>query len=84
MARILIAEDEPRIASFLEKGLRANGYTTVTVDDGKSAAALARDEDFDLLVLDLGLPKMDGMEVLAHLRAQGNTMPELCRYRCGR
>ncbi|MBA3281023.1 MAG: response regulator transcription factor [Acidimicrobiia bacterium] len=75
MARILIAEDEPRIASFLEKGLRANGYTTVTVDDGKSAAALARDEDFDLLVLDLGLPKMDGMEVLAHIRAQGNTMP---------
>ena len=75
MARILIAEDEARIASFLEKGLRANGYTTVTVDDGRTAAALARDDDFDLLVLDLGLPQMDGMEVLRHLRQRGNKMP---------
>jgi len=75
VARILIAEDEARIASFLEKGLRANGYTTVTVDDGRTAAALARDDDFDLLVLDLGLPQMDGMEVLRHLRQRGNKMP---------
>lgn len=75
MARILIAEDEPRIATFLEKGLRANGYTTVTVEDGHTAAALARDRDFDLLVLDLGLPGVDGMDVLKELRRRGEQLP---------
>ena len=75
MARILIAEDEPRIATFLEKGLRANGYITVTVADGRMAASLARDDDFDLLVLDLGLPGLDGMEALAQIRTRGERLP---------
>jgi DNA-binding response OmpR family regulator len=75
MARILIAEDEPRIADFLEKGLRASGYSTVTVDDGALAASLARDEDFDLLILDLGLPTIDGIEALGRIRRRGVTMP---------
>jgi DNA-binding response OmpR family regulator len=75
VARILIAEDEERIASFLEKGLRAAGFTTVTVADGRTAAALARGEDFDLLILDLGLPVLDGMEVLATIRGRGERLP---------
>lgn len=75
MARILIAEDEPRIASFVEKGLRAAGFTTVTVGDGRSAAALGRDADFDLIVLDLGLPELDGMEVLRTIRGRGERLP---------
>jgi DNA-binding response OmpR family regulator len=75
MARILIAEDEERIASFVEKGLRAAGYTTVTVADGRTAAALGRDDDFDLLILDLGLPELDGMEVLTKVRARGERLP---------
>jgi DNA-binding response OmpR family regulator len=75
MARILIAEDEERIAAFLEKGLRSSGYTTVTVGDGRTAAALARDDDFDLLILDLGLPEMDGMSVLRAIRAKGQHLP---------
>jgi len=75
VARILIVEDEPRIASFIEKGLRANGDTTVTVDDGAVAARLARDEDFDLMILDLGLPSMDGMDVLRHVRGEGHRIP---------
>ncbi|HEX7131118.1 MAG TPA: response regulator transcription factor [Iamia sp.] len=75
MARILIAEDEPRIAAFLEKGLRSSGYSTVTVDDGAVAAALARDDDFDLLILDIGLPTIDGIEALARMRARGERMP---------
>jgi DNA-binding response OmpR family regulator len=75
MARILIAEDEERIASFLEKGLRSHGYTTVTVADGKSAAALARDDDFDLVVLDLGLPRLDGLDALRELRNRGERIP---------
>ncbi len=77
MNRILIAEDEPRISSFLEKGLRANGFTTTTVEDGREAAALARDADFDLLILDLGLPGLDGHEVLREVRSRGDRLPVL-------
>jgi DNA-binding response OmpR family regulator len=77
MNRILIAEDEGRLASFLEKGLKANGFVTTTVGDGPSAVAVARDEDFDLLILDLGLPGLDGMSVLRSLRATGQRLPVL-------
>jgi DNA-binding response OmpR family regulator len=75
VARILIAEDEPRIAEFLEKGLRASGYTTVTVDDGALAASLARDDDFDMMILDIGLPTIDGIEALGRMRRRGERMP---------
>jgi DNA-binding response OmpR family regulator len=75
MTRILIAEDEPRIVSFLEKGLRANGYTTLAASTGPDALAMARDEDFDLLLLDLGLPGLDGHRVLFALRERGVRMP---------
>jgi DNA-binding response OmpR family regulator len=75
MTRILIAEDEHRLSSFLEKGLRANGYTTTVAPDGPTALALADDDDFDLLVLDLGLPGLDGLAVLRTMRAQGRRMP---------
>ncbi len=75
MTRILIVEDEERIVSFLEKGLRASGYTTVAVGTGPDAVALGRDDAFDLLILDLGLPGMDGHEVLRTLRARGDRMP---------
>jgi two-component system response regulator QseB len=75
VARILIAEDEPGIASFLEKGLRAAGYTTLVVEDGRTAAHAARDDDFDLVILDLGLPLMDGHEVLAEIRGRGERLP---------
>jgi DNA-binding response OmpR family regulator len=73
--RILIAEDEPRLASFLEKGLRANGFVTTVAEDGDKAGRMARDDDFDLLVLDLGLPVKDGAEVLRELRGSGQRMP---------
>lgn len=75
MVRILIAEDEPRIASFVLNGLAAAGFTASTVADGETAAALARDEDFDLLVLDLGLPRLDGHQVLRTIRERGERMP---------
>jgi DNA-binding response OmpR family regulator len=73
--RILIAEDEPGIASFLRKGLEAAGYTTLVVEDGTIAATAARDRDFDLVILDLGLPGMDGNDALAEIRARGERMP---------
>ncbi len=75
MTRILIAEDEPRIASFVEKGLRSHGFSTLVVDDGHIAASIARDGDFDLLILDLGLPGQDGIKVLAELRGRGERLP---------
>ncbi len=75
MSRILVAEDEPRLAAFLEKGLRASGFTITVVDDGVSASELARDDSFDLLILDLGLPRKDGLEVLRDLRASGQRLP---------
>ena len=77
MTRILIAEDEVRLAAFLEKGLRGNGFTTTVVADGESAARVARDEDFDLMILDLGLPAKSGLEVLRELRARGERLPVL-------
>jgi len=77
LSRILIAEDEPRLSSFLEKGLRAAGYTTTVCADGLVAASMARDEDFDLLILDIGLPGQDGFEVLRKLRARGERIPVL-------
>lgn len=74
MNRILIAEDETRIAAFLEKGLRANGFTTTIVRNGNDAAAIARTDDFDLLILDLGLPGKDGWQVLEELRGRGERL----------
>jgi two-component system, OmpR family, copper resistance phosphate regulon response regulator CusR len=75
MARILIAEDEQRIAAFIEKGLSANGFAVTTVADGNSAYDHARSGGFDLMVLDIGLPGMDGFAVLAKLRAERNAIP---------
>jgi len=74
-ARILIAEDEHGISSFLENGLRAAGFTATVVEDGASALALARTGQFDLLVLDLGLPTRDGLSVLEELRREGKRLP---------
>jgi DNA-binding response OmpR family regulator len=75
MSRILIVEDESRIASFLEKGLRANGFATEIAADGSDALRRVRTGTFDLLVLDLGLPDVDGFEVLRELRDSGARMP---------
>ena len=77
MSRILIAEDEPRLSSFLEKGLKAAGYSTTVVDDGLRCAAMASDDEFDLLILDIGLPGQDGFAVLRAIRARGERLPVL-------
>ncbi|WP_225233234.1 response regulator transcription factor [Klenkia terrae] len=75
MSRILVAEDEPRIASFVEKGLKANGFTVTVVGDGLSALDAARSGDHDLVVLDIGLPVLDGFAVLRALRSEGSAVP---------
>ncbi|MCV7432556.1 response regulator transcription factor [Mycolicibacterium bacteremicum] len=75
MARILIAEDEPRISSFVEKGLAANGFAVTVVADGLSAYDYAVTGGFDLMILDIGLPELDGFAVLRKLRAQRSALP---------
>ncbi len=77
MARILIAEDEDRIASFVEKGLRSKGFVTTVVGDGRQAYDEARFGHYDLMILDIGLPGQDGFTVLRRLRDDGVTMAVL-------
>ncbi|WP_114203958.1 response regulator transcription factor [Janibacter anophelis] len=75
MSSILIAEDHGEISSFIDKGLRANGHRTTITEDGRQAWALAGTGAFDLLILDVGLPGLDGFEVLRRLRGDGVDIP---------
>lgn len=75
MSRILIAEDDVHIVSFVGKGLRAAGYTTEHVADGETALLMARSGVFDMVILDIGLPSMDGFTVLQQLRGEGVRTP---------
>jgi two-component system, OmpR family, copper resistance phosphate regulon response regulator CusR len=75
VGRILIAEDDVRISTFVQKGLKANGFSTLGAGDGEYAVALARSPDIDLVILDLGLPGKDGFEVLKDLREHDRRMP---------
>lgn len=72
MSRILIAEDEARIASFVEKGLRAAGFAVTVTADGREALAQAQTGQFDLMILDIGLPGRDGFDILRTLRGETN------------
>ena len=72
MSRILIAEDEARIASFVQKGLGAAGFAVSVATDGPAALADARSGQFDLMILDIGLPGRDGFDILQALRGEGN------------
>ena len=75
MASILIIEDEARIASFVAKGLKAEGHRTTIASDGAEGLDQALSGAFDLVVLDIGLPKLGGFELLEALRAQGSRIP---------
>jgi two-component system copper resistance phosphate regulon response regulator CusR len=75
MSTILIAEDEARISSFLERGLGAHGFATEVADSGDVALRLASTDRFDLMILDLGLPNMDGFQVLRELRQVNDRLP---------
>ncbi|MCM3660856.1 response regulator transcription factor [Georgenia satyanarayanai] len=75
MSQILIAEDEPGISSFITKGLRAAGYASTAVTTGQETLVLALAGDVQLLVLDIGLPDMDGFTVLRRLREAGSALP---------
>lgn len=77
MASILIVEDEPRISSFVERGLTDAGFTCQTSADGSDALNQAESGRFDLMVLDIGIPSLDGWEVLRRLRLVDKQMPVL-------
>jgi two-component system copper resistance phosphate regulon response regulator CusR len=75
VSRILIVEDEERIASFVAKGLRAEGFTPTVVADGVTGLDHALSGEFDLMVLDIGLPGMDGFSVLERVTVDRPTLP---------
>ncbi|MEO7072600.1 MAG: response regulator transcription factor [Rhodanobacter sp.] len=75
--RILLVEDESSIAAGLSSALRSSGHAVDQVGDGKLADAALRDHAYDLLILDLGLPLLDGSEVLRRLRGRGTGLPVL-------
>jgi DNA-binding response OmpR family regulator len=77
VSRILIAEDDPLIGSFLAKGLKAAGFTTLLAEDGEEAEEYCLTGEFDLVILDMGLPGKEGLEILRSIRRQGITVPVL-------
>ncbi|MBI4292241.1 MAG: response regulator [Betaproteobacteria bacterium] len=75
--RLLLVEDDAMIGEGVRKGLRQEGFAVDWVQDGRAAELALDNEAYDLLLLDLGLPKKDGLEVLAGLRRKGNAIPVL-------
>ena len=75
--RVLLVEDDKALGEGLRLGLRQEGYTVDWLQDGVSAVHALLSEEFDLLVLDLGLPRLDGIQVLRQLRASGSALPVL-------
>jgi DNA-binding response OmpR family regulator/outer membrane protein OmpA-like peptidoglycan-associated protein len=73
--RILIAEDDAALASFVRQGLQGEHYAVDVVEDGEQARAMGTEFDYDLVILDLNLPKLDGVSVLRHLRLKRPTLP---------
>lgn len=74
---ILIVEDERKIASFIRKGLAAEGYTVDVAYDGEEGLRVAQINDYDLILLDIMLPKLDGVSVCRRLREEGEETPIL-------
>jgi len=75
--RILVAEDERKVASFIRQGLGEEGYAVDVASNGEAGLAMARDGVHDLIILDIGLPKMNGLQVLQELRRRKVTTPVL-------
>jgi DNA-binding response OmpR family regulator len=75
--KLLVVEDEARVASFLEKGLLAQGYDVEWVSSGRDALQRAAEQEISLVILDLGLPDMDGLDVLEGLRERASPVPVL-------
>jgi len=75
--QILLIEDEPKIAAFIQKGLNENGYKITTAYDGKLGLSMALQGDYDVIILDIMLPVMNGLEVCKKIREEGLNIPIL-------
>ena len=75
--RVLVTEDDKPLARFLQKGLQAEGYAVDVAKDGEEAQIMVEEYDYDLLILDLNLPRADGLDVLKHIRAKKSALPVL-------
>src|SRR5882724_218059 len=75
--RLLLVEDDAMIANSVRQGLRQDGFCVDWVQDGAAAELALVNEVYDLMLLDLGLPKKDGSQILRRLRVQGNPIPVL-------
>src|SRR5579862_4522635 len=75
LMRILVIEDEMKLSSFIKRGLVAERYAVDTARDGRSGLELASTYQYDLIILDLMLPEMDGSEVLRRLRRHNSSVP---------
>jgi two-component system, OmpR family, copper resistance phosphate regulon response regulator CusR len=77
LMKILIIEDEPKVASFIKKGLEENNYSASIAYDGSSGLRMASEEDYDLIILDVNLPNVNGFEVCRNLRSKNSSIPIL-------
>ena len=75
--RILLGEDEKKAAGFIKKGLEEETYAVDVVYDGEEGLHLGTEGQYDLVILDIILPKIDGLDILSQLRAQGSDVPIL-------
>ncbi len=75
MTRILLVDDEPHIIALLERALRTDGLESLVAEDGETALELFETEQVDLIILDVGLPGIDGFDVLRRIRASGSAVP---------
>src|ERR1700722_17944987 len=75
--RLLLIEDEPKTIAYLKKGLTESGFVVDVADNGEEGLFLATECQYDLIILDVMLPKMDGWSVMTHLRHKGNKTPVL-------
>jgi heavy metal response regulator len=76
--RILVVEDEKKVASFIQRGLEGEGFTVEVAYDGESGVEIGSQSSFDLILMDVMLPKMDGLQAIKALREKGVESPVLC------
>ena len=76
--RILVVEDEKKVASFIQRGLEGEGFTVDVANDGESGVELGSENTYDLILMDVMLPKMDGLAAIKALRAKDVSSPVLC------
>ena len=84
MTRVLLAEDDTSISEPLSRALRREGYQVEVTEDGPTTLGRALSDGIDLILLDIGLPELDGLEVCRRVRAEGQRRPGADPHRPGR